>query len=32
MQNNSLAFMWIILIFLVLSTAMIFIFIKKDWF
>lgn len=32
MQNNPLAFMWIIVLFLVLSIATIFIFIKKDWF
>ncbi len=32
MQNNTMAFLWIILIFLILSMATIFIFIRKDWF
>lgn len=32
MQNNTMAFLWIILIFLLLSMATIFIFIRKDWF
>ncbi len=32
MQTNPLAFLWIIIIFLIFSMAMIFIFIKKDWF
>lgn len=32
MQANPLAFMWIIIIFLLFCMATIFIFIKKDWF
>jgi len=32
MQNNTMAFLWIILIFLILSMATILIFIRKDWF
>ena len=32
MQTNPLAFLWIIIIFLLFSMVIIFVFIKKDWF
>lgn len=32
MQQNPLAFLWIIIIFLIFCTATIFFFLKKDWF
>ncbi len=32
MQNNSLAYLWIIVIFVVLCLITVFIFIRKDWF